>query len=372
MRKITQFVYIHVVKPILFLFPADNVHEFFLWMGRNLGRSSLVKKLLEKAWSYNNKILEQRIQGLDFKNPIGLSAGFDYNADLVNILPCIGFGFHSIGTLTNEPYGGNPGVMLARLPKSRSLLVNKGFKNKGVDNVLVSLTTNISGAPRGVSIGATNKPYPDLGAMIGDLVTGFQKAEKFINFDYYELNISCPNLLNLQNLKEQLATPHGLVHALEALDGIGIQRPLFIKMPLEKKPEEIKDLMQAASNFSFVKGLIFSNLAKDRNNKGFDVEEIKRAGKGNFSGKPVEEKSNEILRYAYRTYGERFTLIGVGGVFTPEDAYKKIRLGASLVQMITGMVFMGPEQIGLINKGLVELLKKDGYKNIRDTVGVQA
>ena len=140
-------------------------------------------------------------------------------------------------------------------------------------------------------------------------------------------------------------------------------------MPLERKLEEIKELMEVAIDFSFIRGLIFSNLVKDRTNKAFDIDEIKKAGKGNFSGKPVEQKSNEILSYAYKTYGKRFILIGVGGVFTAEDAYKKILLGASLVELITGMIFMGPEQIGIINKGLAELLKKDGYHNIKDAIG---
>lgn len=372
MRKITQFLYINLLKPILFLFPADDVHEFFLYTGNKLGRYTFIKKIFKKIWAYDNTILEQNICGLNFKNPIGLSAGFDYNADLVEILPSIGFGFHSIGTLTYESYGGNPAPMLERLPKSRSLLVNKGFKNKGIKKVLSSVNKNTSGVPRGVSIGATNKLYPDFENMLKDLVAGFFEAENIENFDYYELNISCPNLLNLQNLKEQLATSRGLTQALKNLETIGLKRPVFIKMPLERTLDEIKQLMQIASDFPFIKGLIFSNLAKDRSNKVFDTEEIKRAGKGNFSGKPVEEKSNDVLHYAYKTYGKRFVLIGVGGVFTAEDAYKKIILGASLVQLITGMVFMGPQQIGLINKGLAELLRKDGYRNVKDAIGAQS
>jgi dihydroorotate dehydrogenase subfamily 2 len=368
MQKISQFLYIHIVKPLLFLFPADNVHEFFLLMGKKLGKSTLIKKLLEEAWSYEDEILEQKILGLDFKNPIGLSAGFDYNADLIEVLPSIGFGFHSIGTLTHESYKGNPAPMLSRRPKSRSLLVNKGFKNKGVKNILSKLNQSHR-LPIGVSIGATNKPYPDFTAMLQDIVNGFHDAENFKNFDYYELNISCPNLLNLQNLKEQLDTPSGLKQALKLLEKIKLEHPVFIKMPLERSKDEIKEIIAVANNFPFIYGLIFSNLAKDRTNKAFDAEEIKKAGKGNFSGKPVEEKSNEILSYAYSTYGKRFILVGVGGIFTAEDAYKKILLGASLVQIITGMVFMGPQQIGLINKGLAKLLRKDGYKNIKDAIG---
>ena len=110
-------------------------------------------------------------------------------------------------------------------------------------------------------------------------------------------------------------------------------------------------------------------MAKDRNNPAFHKGEIQKVGLGNFSGKPLENQSNEMLRYAYKHYHERFILIGVGGVFTAEDAYKKIKLGASLVQLITGMVYMGPQQIGVINKGLAKLLKRDGYYHISEAIG---
>ncbi len=221
---------------------------------------------------------------------------------------------------------------------------------------------------RGISIGATNKPYSDFEAMMENIVAGFREAEKFKDFDYYELNISCPNLLNLQNLKEQLASSSGLTKTLTRLGTLNLVRPVFIKMPLERTFDEAKELIEATVPFVFVKGLIFANLAKNRDNPAFDQSEIKKAGAGNFSGKPMENQSNEMLRYAYRHYHERFLLIGVGGVFTAEDAYKKIKLGASLIQLITGMVFMGPQQIGVINKGLAELLKRDGYHHISEAV----
>ncbi len=179
-------------------------------------------------------------------------------------------------------------------------------------------------------------------------------------------------MLNQQNLKDQLANPSGLRQALESLQGLSLSRPVFIKMPLERTLDEIEKLMQIAKDFTFIKGLIFSNLAKDRTNKVFDKEEIERASPGNFSGKPVEEKSNQVLRFAYKTYSDRFVLIGSGGVFTAQDAYKKILLGASLVQLITGIIFMGPQQVGIINKELESLLKKDGFNNIKDAIGAQA
>lgn len=323
-------------------------------------------------WGYSHPSLEQKIVGMDFKNPIGLSAGFDYDADLVEILPSIGFGFNSVGTLTHDAYGGNKPPMLDRLPKSRSLLVNKGFKNKGVKNVLSGMNKRVGDALSGVSIGSTNKPYNGFEEMLDNLIEGFNDAERFNNFDYYELNISCPNLTNIKNLKEHLSSASGLKKTLNRLQSMHIKRPIFIKMPLERTQKEIHELIESARPFDCVKGLIFSNLAKDRTNPAFDQAEIKKAGTGNFSGKPTEQISNEMIKFAYNQCHDRFVIVGVGGVFTGRDAYQKILSGASLVQLITGMVFMGPQQIGVINRELVDLLRKDGYRNIKEAVGANA
>lgn len=371
MRTLTGLCYRHCIKPLLFLFSADTVHEVISRMGRILGRYSWVRRCIGLMWRYEDPILEQTICGLHFRNPIGLAAGFDYNADVAMVMPALGCGYNTIGTLTHDSYQGNTPPMLGRLPKSKSLLVNKGFKNRGVEAVLSGVPNDLPRAPRGVSIGATNKAYQDFEAMVENLLEGFRDAERFDNFDYYELNISCPNLSNIKNLKEQIASPSGLKKTLTALQDLCISRPLFVKMPLERSFEEMKSLIDVMLPFSFVVGLIFSNLAKDRTNPVFDPVEVARAGQGNFSGKPVEEGSTELLRFARKTYGERFVLIGVGGVFSPEDAYQKIRAGASLVQMITGLIYLGPQQVGVINKRLALQLRKDGYLGINEAVGVQ-
>jgi dihydroorotate dehydrogenase len=163
--------------------------------------------------------------------------------------------------------------------------------------------------------------------------------------------------------------PEGLEYLLSKLDSVSINRPLFIKMYLEKTSEETLALAEVASKHTIVSGLIFSNLVKDRTNPAFDKEEIENAGKGNFSGKPTEKVTNNLISVVYKKFKGRFIIIGCGGVFTGADAYEKIKRGATLVQMITGMIYEGPSVIGNINKELAELLKKDGYKNINDAIG---
>jgi dihydroorotate dehydrogenase subfamily 2 len=364
-----RFFYKKIIKPILFCFPADDVHSFFLKRGNLLGKFSFAKWFLKKILFYKNDILKQNVSGISFPNPIGLSAGFDYDAYLIDILPSIGFGFHTIGTVTNLPYEGNARPMLGRLPKSKSLLVNKGFKSMGMESVLKKINKRKKNIPLGISIGATNKKYENIEEMSNDIIFSFERVLKEDYFDYFELNISCPNLVNSDNLKDKFDTREGLSLLLNKLDKLSINKPLFIKMYLEKSISDTIILAEVASKYTFIKGLIFSNLVKDITNPFFDQEEIKNAGKGNFSGKPTEKITNDLIWEIYKKFKDRFIIIGCGGVFTGYDAYEKIKRGATLIQMITGMIYEGPSQIGIINKELSALLKKDGYSNIKEAIG---
>ena len=364
------FLYRKILKPALFLFPADDVHVLFLRVGSYLGKSSFFRKVVGFLFLYQNKSLEQDLFNLKFTNPAGLAAGFDYSADLIEILPSISFGFETIGTITHLPYKGNPKPMLGRLPKSKSLLVNKGFKNIGIDAILQKVDKKDKTIPLGISIGSTNKVYKNINEMIDDVVSSFQKTLEINYFDYYELNISCPNLIKVQGLKDKFDEPIGFGMLLNKLSYLNINKPVFVKMYLEKSVEDTILLTEVASIYPFIKGFIFSNLVKNRNNKLFDKDEIEKAGMGNFSGKPTEQITNDLISEVYKKYNDRFLIIGCGGVFTGQDAYEKIKRGATLIQLITGMIYEGPSQIKKINKELVSLLKKDGYKNINEAIGV--
>ena len=374
MRKIIKFIYKKIIKPVLFLIPADYVHVFFLKSGRFFGKYFLTKKITNLIFAYKNKSLEQNILGIDFKNPIGLAAGFDYDADLPGILNDVGFGFQTIGTVTNLYYQGNAFPMLGRLPKSKSLLVNKGFKSNGIDYVLKKISKRKKDFPVGISLGTTNKKYEKEEDMINDFYSSILKAEKENYFDYFEINISCPNLINLPENFVKFDTKEGLKNLLDKLSEIKLSRPAFIKMYCEKTVEETLALCEVAENYNFISGFIFSNLVKDRNNKYLNRGEIEKLKnyKGNFSGKPTEELANNLISAVYKKYQDtnRFIIIGCGGVFEAKDAYEKIKRGATLIQMITGMIYEGPSQIGLINKDLVKLIKKDGYQNIYEVIGI--
>lgn len=362
------FMYRHVVKHFFFKLPPEFIHNRMTHTGEILGMNRLTKSALSSVLTYKDPVLKQEIAGITFSNPVGLSAGFDYEARLTQILPSLGFGFGTVGTITNLPYGGNPKPMLGRLPKSKSLMVNKGFKNLGAKRMIEKLSDKPFAIPIGISIGRTNtRMLTSQKQSVSDIVEAFTAFEKSrLNHSYYELNISCPNLYG----DVTFYPPKHLRELLAEVDKLKVKRPIFIKMPIELSNVEVLQLLAVIAKHS-PKGVIFGNLQKDRNNPTFIQKEVKKFPVGNFSGKPTYERSNELIYFTHKYYAYRFVIIGSGGVFSAQDAYTKITLGASLVQLITGMIFQGPQLIAQINHGLVDLLKKDGFTHISQAVGTK-
>ncbi|MCR4334371.1 MAG: quinone-dependent dihydroorotate dehydrogenase [Patescibacteria group bacterium] len=365
---ICHFLYCHIAKPILFLFDAEAVHNRATSLGKLIGYIKPVTWVMKKATSTDVPVLTQTIGGIHFKNPMGLAAGFDYEAKLTQVLPAIGFGLGTVGTITNQSYAGNTEPRLGRLKKSQSLLVNKGFKNLGIQETLKKLEGAHFEIPIGLSIGVTNTSTLSCqDDTIRDIVEAFKVAENStVPFSYYELNISCPNL----QVNVEFYSPKNLEKLLNALTKSKLSKPLFVKMPIDKSNNEVLEMLKVIAKYP-VQGVIFGNLQNDKNDPALDPSEVKRFSKGCFSGKPTEKKSNELISLTYKTYGKQLTIIGCGGVFSPEDTYRKIKLGASLVQLITGMVYEGPQLIGQINIGLLNLLKQDGFGHISEAIGTE-
>lgn len=354
-----------ILKPILFQFDPELVHNNFTSFGKWLGVHKSTKNLLLKGLNKHYPSLKQQLLGINFSSPLGLSAGFDYEAKLTQITPNLGFGFETIGTITNSEYEGNPLPRLGRLPKSRSLMVNKGFKNLGSDQTIKILKPFSFSLPIGVSIGRTNSASLNQAQSVEDIIECFKKFEAAkLKISYYELNISCPNLLG----SVSFYTPKNLKVLLSEVDKLKVKKPIFVKMPITHTDKETLDMLKVIANHS-PKGVIFGNLQKDRKHPTLHQEETAKFKVGNFSGKPTFERSNELIELTYKRYKNRFIIIGCGGVFNAEDAYIKIKKGASLVQLITGMIFEGPQLISEINLGLSNLLKKDGYSSITQAVG---
>jgi dihydroorotate dehydrogenase len=363
--NIVAVIYANILRPFIFLFDSEYIHNSFVNFGEILGKTFL-KEISAVLFYHKKKELEQNLFGIKFENPIGLSAGFDYQAKLMNILPSLDFGFETIGTITNLAYEGNPKPRLGRLVKTKSLMVNKGFKNEGIKNICAKLNNKKFTYPVGLSIGKTNtKKIVTQKQAIDDIASAFKIAEQFkLNISFYELNISCPNLFGNIEFYE----PQKLNDLLAAVFALNLSKPVFIKMPISESNETILKLMNIIIKFP-VKAVIIGNLQKDRSNKIFVKEELEKYPVGNFSGMPTQARSNELIRLIYQKYGKQIKIIGVGGVFNGKDAYEKIKSGASLVQLITGLIFEGPQLVSQINYELVELLKKDGFTNISQAIG---
>lgn len=356
----TSFVYKNVLKPIVFLFDAETVHNTFVRLGILLGKISPAKFFTRSFWAYNHPALGVTLNGIYFPNPVGLSAGFDYNGELTQILPAVGFGFHTIGTVTLHPYDGNAKPRLGRFPKSQALLVNKGLRNKGAKAIIAFLNTQKFHIPTGISIGSTNKGYNGLKEQILDTITCFYLFEQSsLKHAYYELNISCPNTHG----GEPFSIPSHLEALLTALDKLNITRPIYIKFPIDQSWQESKVLLDIIAAHC-PSGVIMGNLTKDKSNPAVHPEDSKswQSKKGNLSGKPTWDRSNTLIANTKKTYGKRFTIIGTGGVFSGKDAAHKLNIGADLVQLITGMIFEGPATIGQIN---YHLANKQHSKNTK-------
>jgi len=362
----TSLVYSWFVKPILFNIDAETVHNYATKLGRRMAQKPGLCRLLKRIYGYQPKILQQTLWGTNFASPVGLAAGFDYNAELVGLWGKLGFGFASVGTLTYSSYAGNPAPRLARLPKSKALLVNKGFKNIGLAQALSKNLSQLpSDIPVGISIGATNSPQTATAeTQIADILKSFELVKDRQDLAYFELNISCPNVLGSGALDK----PEVLETLLAKLNQLNLARPLLVKFPAEIDWPKAKKLVEIMIKYK-VAGIIVSNLVKKRDYSTFDPQEVAQAPKGNFSGKPVEPISNQLIAKIYQEFAGKILIIGVGGVFEPEDAYRKIKLGANLVQLVTGMVYLGPATIWKINQGLAQLLHRDGYTNLAEAVG---
>lgn len=365
-RSLIGWGYRHVVKPILFKREPEDVHEMFVRVGGRLGRWGVARGLTSWAFSYEKKaFLSQTVDGVSFPNPVGLSAGFDKEADMVRILPKVGFGFLQIGSVTLEPYGGNPGKKAVRLKKSGGIIVNYGLMNEGIKNLCPKIPKRgACEVPVSLSIAKTNDPSTcELENGLSDYMGSIDFALEHDLGDIITINISCPNTAD----GEPFSSLGALERLLSATDSRKIDRPLYLKMPIDKTWEEFDAMLNVIAAHK-VQGVIIGNLLKDRSSKDI-LDPIEEGQKGGISGKPTERVCNELIRQTYKKYGERLTIIGVGGIFSAEDAYLKIKLGASLVQLITGMIFRGPQLVGEINKGLVKLAKKDGYAHISEAIG---
>jgi dihydroorotate dehydrogenase len=325
----------------------ELVHNFFVKAGIFLGSNPLTRNITNSIYGYHGKDISKTVDGLTYKTPIVLSAGFDYNGHLTQILPSLGFGGVEVGSVTARPCRGNQSPTLTRLPNSHALIVNKGLKNDGVGVIIQRLKRKkrFKDFVVGISIAKTNdEQNVDTQEAIQDYCYSFEKLNKEDVGDYYTLNISCPNAFG----GETFTKPDLLEQLLFEIKKIPCTKPVYIKMPINFFWEETKDLLDVIVKYK-IHGVIFGNLNKNYVDIPHTPERPPEY-RGGISGKPCFHPSNILIEKTKQEYGDALTIVGCGGIFTPIDALYKFELGSDLIHMITGMIYEGPSLIKRICK----------------------
>lgn len=358
------------IKPILFANSPDAAHEGMVRMGWFTQKLPLLNRLMRASFTHiNHAVLSQKVFGIEFENPVGLSAGLDKNAELIPTMHAVGFGFATVGSITARAAEGNPRPWFYRLPKSQSLVVNAGLANHGaavIERRIASYRSDLfDHFPLVASVAKTNSPETCTDEEgVADYVAGFKTLQHNPHVAMFEVNISCPNTYG----GEPFTRPEPLEDLLGKLDELDLLQPITIKMPINLKWAEFNALLKIITKHR-VAAVTIGNLQKNR--KAVELkDELPDTVPGNLSGKPTYDMCNELITKTYAAYGDKLTIIGVGGIFNAEDAYEKIKRGATLVEMVTGVIFNGPQIVGQINHDLAKLLELDGYANVSEAIGV--
>jgi dihydroorotate dehydrogenase len=360
-------VYKRLVRPLLFRVDPERVHDATLFL---LARGAALEPLLRRLFAVRDERLKTRIAGLEFPNPVGLAPGFDKNGTALSTWSGLGFGFVEIGAITAGPQPGNPKPRLYRLPEDRALINRLGFNNAGAPAIagfLHALRERAGGPaiPLGINIGRS-KAVPSEGAA-RDYVFTF--ATLYPYGDYFTLNVSSPNTPHLRDLQQRVLLDELLQAIQEKNQALARQRlsppkPVFLKIAPDMDFRQLDDIIEAALSHRLA-GIVATNAS------AFLREKLKTpcAEAGGLSGEPLRELATSFIRHIYQSTRGRLAVIGSGGIFTAQDAYAKITAGASAVQILTGFVYEGPGAVKRINRGLLELLRRDGFGQISEAVG---
>ncbi|MGB3641325.1 MAG: quinone-dependent dihydroorotate dehydrogenase [Rivularia sp. (in: cyanobacteria)] len=376
-------IYQAALRPLLFnLIKADpeNIHSKTIrtleWLGNNgdMQPASLVKNRLQQSFCLQDSRLSQSLFGLQFPNPVGLAAGFDKDGVATLMWSSLGFGFAEIGTVTSLAQPGNPRPRLFRLPKDEAALNRMGFNNCGAEAMAARLTKLTSKPnpliPIGINLGKS-KVTP-LEEAANDYRHSFSLLKNY--GDYFVVNVSSPNTPGLRKLQDA-AMLGSILDALHEENNLQkpIQKPIFVKIAPDLEWEAIAEIVSLAQSYKLA-GIIATNTTIKR--EGLNTQILAQTGKslseeaGGISGKPVRERSTEVVRYIWQQSKGEIPIIGVGGIFTAEDAWDKITAGACLVQIYTGWVYQGPGMIRRILQGLLLKLEQNGLNSISEAVGL--
>ncbi|MCH8276566.1 MAG: quinone-dependent dihydroorotate dehydrogenase [Bacteroidetes bacterium] len=363
-----------VLRKILFSLDPERAHR--LASGAARLAQTVAPFAVDSAFSFAHPSLHTEIFGQHFTNPIGLAAGFDKNAVLLPFWKNLGFGFVEVGSVTASRSRGNKRPRAFRLPDDEALINRMGLNNQGAERILrrVRRYSSVPAFPVGVNLAKTHDAGIEGEAAVEDFCKSFRLLAPFA--DYITLNISCPNTAKGRTFED----PNALDDLLTAIDRekqeLHRRIPVLVKFspPITDKfvLDSLIDELIMVSLAHGASGFVATNTASDRQHLTSDEMLVESIGAGGLSGPPIESRSTRLVRYLYRKTEGKLPIIGVGGVCSAETAYAKIKAGASLVQLYTGLVYHGPGLVRQIKKGLVDLLAEDGHSAIGKAVGEDA
>ncbi len=342
-------MYKSFIRPVLFLFPPEFIHHFTFNFLKLAGKVPGLMKLISSFHQMENKKLERTLFGITFKNPVGLAAGFDKDARLIDELSTFGFGFIEIGTLTPKPQPGNEKPRLFRLPKDQAIINRMGFNNQGVDVAVERLKNRKSNVIVGGNIGK-NKVTPNEKAF-EDYNTSFEALYPYV--DYFVVNVSSPNTPNLRALQEK----EPLKKLLSEVKSLSLAKekpkPVLLKIAPDLNELQLNDVVEILLETK-TDGVIATNTTISRDGLTTAPEEVTAIGNGGLSGKPLTLRSTEVISFLRSKLGAHYPIIGVGGIMSAQDAIDKLNAGADLIQIYTGFIYEGPGLVNAITKKILE------------------
>jgi len=336
------------IRPFLFALNPELAHNFTLWIFKTLFYIPGFKQVLRFMYCVEDPRLEKEIFGVKFKNPVGLAAGFDKNANVFNELSVFGFGFIEVGTITPKPQDGNKKPRLFRLKKDQAIINRMGFNNDGADVIVKRIKKRSKNIILGGNIGKNKVTSNDLAA--SDYEICFKKIAPHVN--YLVLNISSPNtpgLVDLQNKSDLQA----LLSQVQSLNKNTYNKPVLIKISPELTFSQIDQILKLVKVFD-ISGVIVTNTSSKREHLNTSLNSINTIGSGGLSGKPIFHKSKKLVSYIHTQSEGEIPIIAVGGIMTPEDAIEMFNAGASLIQIYTGFIYNGPSIVKEINLKLLQ------------------
>lgn len=342
-------MYKFILKPIFFLFDPEKVHHFVFKLIKFTNAIPGIGALNRSIFGVNDKRLERELFGLKFKNPVGIAAGFDKNAVLYNEIANYGFGFLEIGTVTPKPQIGNPKKRLFRLKKDEALINRMGFNNEGAEAAAKRLKNKKTNLVIGGNIGK-NTATSNEDAM-ADYIFNFKVLHDVV--DYFVVNVSCPNVKNLTKLQDTEFLTE-LLSELKVINATYSKpRPILLKIAPDLNEPQLDEVIELVAETK-IDGIIATNTTTSREGLMTDQQTVEQIGNGGLSGKPVANRSTEVIRYLATKSNKAFPIIGVGGIHSAEDALEKIDAGADLVQVYTGFIYEGPKLVKRINKAILK------------------